>query len=270
MQRRDPSLALYRALLGLYPRRFRSLYGPHMLQVFGDCLRDARTQGPGGVARLWLATLLDLIRSAIEERTRRGFTMTREGFIRLSGPLWMFGGALILVSLLSGFETRFDDPLGGPDLWYELAGTLWTPALLLIVVGLAGFYRQHRDAIGLPGRFAVVGAGIAATASAGGGLLLGLDLARIVRSEFGWFLFVFGIMALLGNLLLLGIATLRHRPLPKWNALPLVLGIVPWLGFPLGELGFALVMTVFGVGWILFGYLLYRGSEATAEANPAV
>jgi hypothetical protein len=187
-ERHDPALDLYRHLLTLYPRRFRAEYGPHMLQVFGDCLRDARTQGPGGVARLWLATLLDLIKSALEERTKRGITMTREGFLRLSGPLWMFGGALILVSLLSGFETRWDDPLGGPDLWFELAGALWMPAMMLILVGLIGFYLKHRDAIGLLGRIAVVGAGLAALTSASGALLSGLDLARVVRSEFGWYL----------------------------------------------------------------------------------
>lgn len=266
MHRRDASLDLYRALLSLYPRRFRAEYGPHMLQVFGDCLRDARTQGPGDVAQLWLATLLDLIRSALEERTKRGFTMTREGFIRLSGPLWMFGGALILVSLLSGFETRWDDPLGGPDLWYELAGALWLPAMLLIAVGLVGFYRQHRDVLGLLGRFSVVGAGLAALAGAGGALLLGLDLARIVRSEFGWFLFIFGLMALFGNLVLLGVATITRRPLTRWNALPLALGLVPWLAF----LAFPVGMTLFGLGWVLFGYAVYRDIATRPVTTPAV
>lgn len=266
MERPDPSLGVYRLLLGLYPRRFRADYGPHMIQVFGDCLRDARIQGPDGVARLWLATLLDLIKSALEERTRRGITMTRAGFIRLSGPLLMFAGALILVSLLSGFETRFDDPLGGPDLWYELAGALWAPALLLILAGLVGFYQQHRNEIGLLGRFAVVGAGIASAVGAAGMLLTGLELARVVGSEFGWYVFVFGLFGLLGNLVLLGAATLSRRPLPRWNALPLVLGLLPWLGFT-GEPAVPIAMGLFALGWILFGYALYQGPAADTAAR---
>lgn len=269
VQRHDPAVGLYRRLLTLYPRRFRAEYGPHMLQVFGDCLRDARTQGQAGVAQLWLATLLDLIKSALEERTRRGITMTRDSFVRLSGPLWMLAGAMIAVGVfVSSFETRFSDPLGGPDLWFELAGFLWPAALLALLVGGVGFWLQHGERIGPLGRFALVGAGLGAIVSASGAMLMGLDLARLLRTDFGWHLFAYGMMVLTGNLILLGIAALQRRSLPRGNAVPLVLGLLPWLSFPLGDPAFEILLALFGGGWILFGITIQQGTAAAAR--PAV
>lgn len=62
----------FRIILLAYPREFRHEFGPDMVQVFRDCYRAAeRTGGPLGVWRLWLHTLLDLIRTAPKEHLEK-------------------------------------------------------------------------------------------------------------------------------------------------------------------------------------------------------
>ena len=55
----------YRALLRLYPRRFRGEYRDEMTRLFADQLRDVRlTEGAVGVLRLWARSLVDLVATA--------------------------------------------------------------------------------------------------------------------------------------------------------------------------------------------------------------
>jgi hypothetical protein len=59
------SAGLYRALLRVYPRRFRAGYRDDMAQVFRDCCREAyREQGRVGLMHVWGLALLDLGKSA--------------------------------------------------------------------------------------------------------------------------------------------------------------------------------------------------------------
>ena len=52
-------MKLYRILMALYPKSFRRQYQAPMEQAFRDQLRDAPDR-----RRLWLATILDLLKSA--------------------------------------------------------------------------------------------------------------------------------------------------------------------------------------------------------------
>lgn len=61
---------LYRVLLVAYPKRFRRVYGEHMMQVFGDQCREARRGGVVGLVRLGFRTALDVMVSAIRERSK--------------------------------------------------------------------------------------------------------------------------------------------------------------------------------------------------------
>ena len=94
------SVAVYRALLRLYPTEHRREYGPHMLQVFGDCCRDASERGPVGFVDLWTTTLIDLVKSAFEERARKGFRMSREAFVRWCSLAAVLGGLAWTVGLM--------------------------------------------------------------------------------------------------------------------------------------------------------------------------
>ena len=63
---------LFQLILLVYPHEFRREYGPDMTQVFRDCYRaEKRTGGPGSVWRLWLHTLLDLMRTAPKEHLEK-------------------------------------------------------------------------------------------------------------------------------------------------------------------------------------------------------
>src|SRR3954464_15861741 len=74
---------LYQQLLRAYPAAFRHQYGSQMTQVFLDCCRVSYQQsGTGGVLRLWISTLVDLVTNAVAEhvstiiqrlRTRKAF-----------------------------------------------------------------------------------------------------------------------------------------------------------------------------------------------------
>ena len=68
---RVPVLSV-RALLRLFPSRFREEYGRDMLQDFAD--RWHGTDTPGARLRLWLTTLGDLLVSAARERRHSSFT----------------------------------------------------------------------------------------------------------------------------------------------------------------------------------------------------
>ncbi len=63
------SLRLYRLLLRAYPSRFRCEYGAQMEQLFRDrCGDEHRKRGVLGLARLWPATLRDLLVNGLPER----------------------------------------------------------------------------------------------------------------------------------------------------------------------------------------------------------
>lgn len=65
---RDRSERLYRALLQVYPVRFRELYGTDALELFRDRLAESRTRGGAAVAWLWLRTLPNVLFHGSMER----------------------------------------------------------------------------------------------------------------------------------------------------------------------------------------------------------
>ncbi len=72
---------VYATLLRLYPKAFRETYGEPMLQAFRDQCRDAARNG--GLGRLWLAALVDLLKNACAERLEQ--MMTRRWWLRALG-----------------------------------------------------------------------------------------------------------------------------------------------------------------------------------------
>jgi predicted permease len=57
-----------RALLRLYPRRYREAFAAEMAATFDEKLRKARAGGPAHVRTLWARTVVDLLRTALAER----------------------------------------------------------------------------------------------------------------------------------------------------------------------------------------------------------
>ncbi len=63
------SAYVYRTLLVFYPRAFRRIYGPRLVQVFRDQCRVAvRQRGTMGLVVVWVRTLGDLVITATAER----------------------------------------------------------------------------------------------------------------------------------------------------------------------------------------------------------
>lgn len=168
------SVALYRALLLLYPARFRGVYGAQMAQVFrASCGRACREGGPAALARLWLRTLRDLLVTVIAERYEEDIVMEGRSLNRAAGLAGLIGGALLLVYALMDiieivsqpFEravTNSFDPVLSLVNW---AQTLLVPlSWACVFVGLLGLYallaRRRGPNVWLAGALALLGAGL--------------------------------------------------------------------------------------------------------------
>ena len=87
---------LYRRFLRAYPAEYRRGFSDDMAQVFRDLCREIyERESLVGFLELWLTTLSDLLKTAIEERSKEVVQMTKEKFVRLSGWALMLGGGHI-------------------------------------------------------------------------------------------------------------------------------------------------------------------------------
>jgi lipopolysaccharide/colanic/teichoic acid biosynthesis glycosyltransferase len=101
---------VYRLLLAVYPAGFRRTYGPHMLQIFRDCCRDAYRQGGIlGLGELWLHTLGDLGMTAVQEHLQKGSRMKLKRWFDVAVALI---GLLLLAPLfaLIAATIKLDSP----------------------------------------------------------------------------------------------------------------------------------------------------------------
>ena len=101
---------LYRRLLKAYPTRHRQRFSNEMTQVFGDLCRDIYMErGLIVLLGLWLRTLIDILKTALEERLKEATNMTKEKFIQLSGWALMLGGITFMLGFAAsgGERLRF-------------------------------------------------------------------------------------------------------------------------------------------------------------------
>jgi hypothetical protein len=137
----------YRALLILYPAKYRLEYGSAMVQVFRDMCRNVyHEQGQTGLARWWVVTLTDLVRTAIEQHIEeRSYLRFRPGQGRsfnMTTQKWGALASFVLAAslLISGWiylTGNLREPNGA--LAYDLADLLYGPvrAVCLIAAGYA-------------------------------------------------------------------------------------------------------------------------------------
>ena len=233
------SAVVYKLLLIFYPTRFRQEYGPHMAQVFRDsCLKTYCQSGMSGFVLLWALTLFDWFKTVIEEQTQRGTEMTRTKFIRLRGWALMLAAIFLIAGFgIGGGEKYYSDPLGGSDGFYEYSQLILIPtSMLLFTIGIIGLRLRYGAATGRLGSSSLVFAAIA------GGLsfLVAIPLFALMK-DFPWmggwwYVWMYSWMVKLVSLSLFGIAALRTKPLPRWNALPLLTGVWFALVFIIGTI----------------------------------
>lgn len=131
-------------LLRLYPREYRQAYGAHMAQLFADCSREAaQHNNPAALLELWASTLLDICKTALEERIKEVGKMNGEQSQRRASLLLLAGAAILLIVIASGrFELTYNDPLGGPDGWIEYTRLVGMPLSYLLLA--AGAWQLHK------------------------------------------------------------------------------------------------------------------------------
>ncbi len=272
---------LYGVLLRLYPKRFRTVYGQQMRQTFRDACRVAyRQNGVGGVLALWLPTLLDLVKSALEERAQQGeITMFKARLVNMAGSLTMLVGVLWLLACVGDFVFRLGAE--GNEAFLGLVAIPFFLSFVPLLFALIGTRWRFHQAAGSLGRI-----GLALSVAGGSGVLVSV-LINILLSglapEAGPHLWanyaaVFSVLSIRVGLILFGVDVLRYQLLPRWNWLPLLLGLTVVLSLPLEWFGVPaflpaqwatpyLHFAVSGVCWLLFGLTMVgqgRAAQATA------
>ena len=259
---------LCRALLCLYPKEFRAVYGQQMCLTFRDACRTAyRRNGIFALLALWLPTLLDLFKSALEERVRQGeFTMSKTKLIALTGPLTVLVGAMWLAASTGELVILFE-PASADTFW----DVFWLIPVFLSLVpmlfALIGTRLRFHQTVGVPGRLGLV---LIVAGCAG---MIGFILASLVMGvmapeveQVTWPDHVMAVclLSFMIGYILFGVDALKYSPLPRWNLLPLLVGAAVFFRFgpdlfgvrnyhPFQLAAYFLHLAVSGACWVLLG-----------------
>lgn len=141
------------------------------------------------------------------------------------------------------------------------ARALLGPALVLASVGLWTLLRRYRAHTGRPAAAGVLLAQIGLLLMLAGNVVEFGLVGRETGTD-GATLLGAGALVSLAGLLGLGVVLIRAHVPPPWSSLPLALGLVCFLG--------ALVLVpFFGLGLVLWGFVLLGSSAATpADSEP--
>ncbi|MEK6256263.1 MAG: hypothetical protein N2C13_02955 [Chloroflexota bacterium] len=268
---------LYRRFLRVYPVEYRAGFSDEMAQVFRDLCREVYEQkGLAGFLGLWLSTMFDLIKTALEERLKETTNMTREKFVRLSGWALMFSGATLMLGFLASnndaayFDSPTDplaeynfvfDPIGGSDILYEITPIILTlSGMLFYAIGMNGLRLRFGKGSGSIGNISLQ---ISALAGAVG--FIAIIPMFVLGIDMWWNIWAYSLMLMFTGLSVFGIIAIQKKHLPRWNALPLLVGIWFPIVFLAELLGFSfedtdifwnIVPWIEVVGAIALGYLL--------------
>jgi hypothetical protein len=227
---------------------------------------------------LWVLTLFDLARSAIEQHLYRATGMSHSHFIRLgSWALMLAVVPMLPVSALGYLDLGNLLPSSMRSLFTfgYFAFILGSPVLL--AVGLLGLRSRYGGSVGGFGKQALL-VGVVARLLVS---LIGIVGEAVSSWDRAWFAQFAGPGVMPASLALFGIPALSRKPLPRWNALPLLAG----LGYPLliayslmvigliGDLqsggvtaGFMLIGAADGVVLFMLGYALQSDAHQEQPA----
>ncbi len=278
----QPSLATYQALLILYPKLYRQDYGPQMVQVFNDLLNDASRKGLQGVIQLWTHTLIDLVKTAIEERFKGGVRMTKSSFALLSSFLLMVAGVFWLPVSYGQFEQYWEDPFGGPDILFEIGQKFLIPAILLLAIGLFGFALYYAHKLSLTEKISLALSLAAVTIVP---IVAATDFfISSVDFSWGWYVLIGGIFVHQLGLIAISIRAQRKPLLPTFNFALLLVSlsfpayfvfqVINDFLFKSQRIGDNTVSSVFfilmALGWFLIGYAFFKDLTASQKLEPSL
>jgi hypothetical protein len=171
----------------------------------------------------------------------------------LGGVLWIAGVVITALKPEGCIGVECDLPGRSMREGRPVDAALAIAGVLMIVLGATAIVVRGGDRLGPQG---LVGLRVS---MAGAALLLiaGLAQAIFFAGDFPYMpLFVLsGGLALVIGFLLLGVAIVRSRLLPRWSGLLLVLGALGMLGFN-DQNAQALLAIPFGFAWVAIGYVL--------------
>ena len=261
---------LYAALLYLYPKRFRIAYGQQMRLTFRDACRAAyHRNGVVGLLALWLPTLLDLLKSALEERARQGeITISKARLISLAGPLTILVGAMWMVTSIGDFV--FQTWLSGDE---AFLGFMAIPfffsfiPMLFALIGTRLRFHQSSSGLGRLGLALSVAGGAGVIVSVLANILLGGGVPEVEQRPWVNYAAVVCFLSIRIGYILFGVDALRYRLLPGWNLLPLLVGSTLVLSLPFDWFGVPaflplqlitpfLHFAITGACWVLMGIAL--------------
>ena len=175
---------------------------------------------------------------------------------RLGGIAAVVGGALWCIRIVL-------DGVGGDPSTF--AGRLLLIAPLLFGAGLAGFYVRYSGRMGGEGRTGFVQSFVGL-----GFLAAGFLMDLTIGIEGGIRISSFGFIILTLGLVLLGFATIKTEPLPAWNFLPLAIGMLTLLNVIAGSYDVLriLISVLFGLGWAIWGILIFVDQRELEEDKP--
>ena len=269
---------LYRGLLHLYPARFRARFADDMVQLFGDQMRSARSEGPPvAVAGTWLRAIADLAVTAASEHIRRdrtvghSLTVSPSNFSRLLGLIGILGGLALLLPFL---------PVLLP---FDLNGDLFNLRLALFNIGaIAIVIAVHRRQAPAAPRLALLASVATITANAlylAATVLLVSQPGQPGPGDFGLVYFYLGLALWLTDAAF-GLVTLRLGVMARWGAIALAIGsLLAILGMDRLELTSQTNPTIFGtlalagialngIGWILLGLDVAMRRRAAKVVSP--
>jgi len=107
------------------------------------------------------------------------------------------------------------------DLYLEYATAILLPiTFLLLLVGMIGLYLRYRKAINSFGKFGLI------VGVLGGVISLGAAIPLFTNGpDWSWTAWMVGTLLYFLGLVVFGIAAVRDKLLPRWNALPILTGI---------------------------------------------
>ena len=198
--------------------------------------------------------------------------MASAKLIRWSGLAAMLGGLLWIVLVPLQGMAESTKVLGLTEGAYNRMNTA---SLLLLTAGLAGLYARQAGRFGRLGVagsvLAIIGLALVVLGNVIEFWISDLIFADVQLGEFkqvGVGSFLIGLCVLAVGLVLVGIATIQAKTLPRWSrVLPLVIALLLASGFlvalSIGEWGFWLIVLSLGPGWVLLGYVLWSDQAET-------
>jgi hypothetical protein len=203
--------------------------------------------------------------------------MKKDAFVRISGWSLIVGAIVFLpgVSAMMLYDTQYAINWDSQVLTQVLTWAIFLSPILF-AIGMMGLRARYR----IGGGFLLFGAVVGGIVTLIGTLgQMFAPVYSVSETYFGvWF---GGAYILFACLTIFGIITLRQRPLPRWNALPLLSGLwftlLPPLSFGIGSVSEAFLIisiagfVVMAAVQIVLGFILQADAsqEAVADLRPA-